>query len=70
MGEKAEKALKEFHEVWEKALKTEQEALSLAKAEGKKDYALIQGKLREAEGFLKKRNDALKRYLHHLKRGE
>jgi len=70
MGEKADKALKELREVWEKAIKTEQEAFNLAQSEGKKDSVLIQTKLHEAEGFFKKRKDVLKRYLNHLKRGE
>lgn len=52
------------------ALKIEEEGLKLAKVEAEKDYDLIEGKFRQADGFFKKRNDAFKRYLHHLKRGE
>ena len=70
MGEKTDQALKEFHEAWERALKMEQEALELAKREEQKDYKLVREKLGQANGFFKKRDDAFKRYLRHLKSGK
>jgi hypothetical protein len=70
MGEKTDQALKEFHEVWDRALKIEQEALELAKREGQKDYDLIREKLNQADKLFKKRDESIKRYLRYLKRGE
>ena len=70
MGEKADQTLKEFTEAWEQARKIEQEALDLVKKEGQKDYKLIEAKLREADGFIKKRDAAFKRHLSHVKRGQ
>ena len=70
MGEKADQSGKEFREAWEQALKIEQEALELVKREGQKDYDMVKDKLRRADGFFKKRDDAFKRHLQHLKRGE
>jgi hypothetical protein len=70
MGEKTDQALKEFHEIWDRALKIEQEALELAKREGQKDYKLVRGKLSQADKLFKKRDDAFKRYLRHLKSGK
>jgi len=51
-------------------LDIERECLELTEVEADKNYDLIKEKLRQAEELVKKRNDALKRYLHHLKRGE
>ena len=70
MGEQADQALKEFNEAWEQARKIEQEAMELVKQEGQKDYTLIEDKFRQADGFIKKRNDAFKRHLSHLNNGE
>jgi hypothetical protein len=70
MGEKAEKAWHECHAFWEEARRIEQEALDLVKVEEQRDYALIEKKFRQAEEFFKKRNDAFKRHLQHLKRGD
>ncbi len=69
-GRKAQEAWAEFKESWEMILDIEREGLELTQVEADKDYDLIKEKLRQAEELMKKRNDALKRYLHHLRRGE
>jgi hypothetical protein len=70
MGEKTDQALIEFREAWERALKIEQEALEVVKREGQKDYKLVKEKLSQAEKLFKKRNDAFKHYLRHMKSGK
>jgi hypothetical protein len=69
-GRKAQEAWAEFKESWEMVLDIEREGLELTQVEADKDYDLIKEKLRQAEELVKKRNDALKRYLHHLTQGE
>lgn len=69
-GRKAQEAWAEFKESWEMILDIEREGLELTQVEADKDYDLIKEKLRQAEELMKKRNDALKRYLHHLRQGE
>jgi hypothetical protein len=69
-GRKAQEAWAEFKESWKMVLDIEREGLELTQVEADKDYDLIKEKLRQAEELMKKRNDALKRYLHHLRRGE
>ena len=69
-GGKAQEAWAEFKESWEMILDIEREGLDLTEVEADKNYDLIKEKLRQAEELVKKRNDALRRYLHHLKRGE
>jgi hypothetical protein len=70
VGRKAQEAWAEFKESWEMILDIEREGLKLTEVEADKNYDLIRERLRQAEGLVKKRNDALKRYLHHMKRGE
>lgn len=69
-GRKTQEAWAELKESWEMILDIEREGLELTQVEADKDYDLIKEKLRQAEELAKKRNDALKRYLHHLRRGE
>ena len=69
-GRKAQAAWVEFKESWEMILDLEREGLKLTEVEADKNYDLIKEKLRQAEGLVKKRNDALRRYLQHTKRGE
>jgi hypothetical protein len=69
-GQKAQAAWAEFKESWEMILDIEREGLKLTEVEADKNYDLIKERLRQAEGLVKKRNDALKRYLQHKKRGE
>jgi Zn-dependent M32 family carboxypeptidase len=70
VGQKAQEAWAEFKESWEMILDIEREGLKLTEVEADKNYDLIMEKLRQAEGLVKKRNDALKRYLQHTRRGE
>jgi len=70
IGRKAQEAWAEFKESWDLILDIEREGLELTEVEADKNYDLIKEKLRQAEELVKKRNDALRRYLHHLKRGE
>jgi len=51
-------------------LDIEREGLKLTEVEAGKNYDLIKEKLHQAEGLVKKRNDALKRHLQHMRRGE
>jgi len=69
-GRKAQVAWAEFKESWEMILDIEREGLKLTEVEADKNYDLIKERLRQAEGLVKKRNDALKRYLRHTKEGE
>jgi hypothetical protein len=69
-GRKAQETWAEFKESWEMILDIEREGLKLTEVEADKNYDLIKEKLRQAEGLVKKRNDALKRYLQHMRRGE
>ena len=69
-GRKAQEAWAEFKESWEMILDIEREGLKLTEVEADKNYDLIKEKLHQAEGLVKKRNDALKRYLQHMRRGE
>ena len=70
VGEKAQEAWAEFRESCEMVLEIEKEALKLVDLEAEVDCKLIKKKLHQVGGLLKKREDALKRHLHHLKRGE
>lgn len=70
VGKKALEAWAEFKESWEMILDIEREGLKLTEVEADKNYDLIKERLRQAEGLVRKRNDALKRYLQHMKRGE
>ncbi len=67
VGEKAQKAWAEFKESCDMLLKLEKE---LVEVEAEADYELIKKKLGQVKGLLKKREDALKRYLRYLKLGE
>ena len=69
-GRKAQEAWAELKESWEMILHIEREGLELTEVEADKNYDLIMEKLHQAEELAKKRNDALRRYLHHLRRGE
>jgi len=69
-GRKAQEAWAELKESWEMILDIEREGLELTEVEADKNYDLIMEKLHQAEELAKKRNDALRRYLHHLRRGE
>jgi hypothetical protein len=69
-GQKAQAAWAEFKESWEMILDIEREGLKLTEVEADKNYDLIKERLRQAEGLVKKRNDALRRYLQHTKKGE
>lgn len=69
-GRKAQAAWAEFKESWQMILDIEREGLKLTEVEADKNYDLIKDKLRQAEGLVKKRNSALKRYLSYRKRGE
>jgi len=66
----AEEAWAEFKKSWERILDIERKGFKLTEVEADKNYDLIKDKLRQAEELVKKRNDALKRYFHHLRRGE
>ena len=70
VGRKAQEAWAEFKESWEMLLDIEREGLKLTEVEAERNYDLIKEKLRLAEGLMKKRNDALKRYRRHVKQGE
>jgi hypothetical protein len=69
-GQKAQAAWAEFKESWEMILDIEREGLKLTEVEADKNYDLIKERLRQAEGLVKKRNYALRRYLQHTKKGE
>jgi len=69
-GQKAQAAWAEFKESWQMILDIEREGLKLTEVEADKNYDLIKERLRQTEGLVKKRNNALKRYLRHVKRGE
>jgi hypothetical protein len=51
-------------------LEIEREGLKLTEVHADKNYDLIREKLGQAEGLVKKRNAALRRYLRYSKRGE
>jgi hypothetical protein len=69
-GRKAQEAWAECKESWEMILDIEREGLKLTEVEADKNYDLIKEKLHQVEGLVKKRNDALKRYLQHMRQGE
>ena len=69
-GRKAKAAWAEFKESWEMILEIEREGLKLTEVHADKNYDLIKAKLGLAEGLVKKRNAALRRYLRYAKRGE
>jgi hypothetical protein len=69
-GQKAQAAWAEFKESWKMILEIEREGLKLTEVRADKNYDLIREKLGQAEALVKKRNDALKRYLRYSKRGE
>jgi len=62
-GLKAQAAWLEFKESWEMILDIEREGLKLTEVEVDKSYDLIREKLRQTEGSVKERSEALKRYL-------
>jgi hypothetical protein len=68
--QKAQAAWAEFKESWEMILEIEREGLKLTEVHADKNYDLIKERLGQAEALVKKRNDALKRYLRYSKRGE
>jgi hypothetical protein len=70
VGKEAQKAWKEAKESWEMVVELERESLRLTEAEAEKNHDLIMEKLRQAQALVKKRNSALRRYLHHLKNGD
>lgn len=51
-------------------LDIEREGLKLTEVEADRNYDLIKERLRQTEGLVKKRNQALKRYLRHVKQGD
>lgn len=69
-GKKAQAAWVEFKESWQMILDIEREGLKLTEVEADRNYDLIREKLRQTEALVKKRNDALKRYLRHVKQGD
>ncbi len=69
-GQKAQTAWAEFKESWQMILDIEREGLKLTEVEADRNYDLIMEKLRQTEGLVKKRNNALKRYFRHMKQGE
>jgi hypothetical protein len=70
VGRKAQETWAEFKESWEMILDIEREGLKLTELEADKNYDLIREKLHQAEELVKRRNDALKRHLQHIGRGE
>jgi hypothetical protein len=70
VGRKAQETWAEFKESWEMILDIEREGLKLTELEADKNYDLIKEKLRQAEELVKRRNDALRRHLQHMRRGE
>jgi hypothetical protein len=69
-GEKAQAAWAEFKESWQMILDIEREGLKLAEVEAEKSYDLAKEKLRQTEGLVKEGNEALIRYLRHIKEQE
>lgn len=69
-GQKAQAAWTEFKESWQMILDIEREGLKLTEVEADRNYELIKVRLRQVEALVKKRDNALKRYLQHMKRGE
>ena len=69
-GRKARAAWDEFKQSWEMIVDIEREGLKLTEVEAEKNYDLIKERLFQAEGLVKKRKSALKRYLQHKKLGD
>lgn len=69
-GQKTQAAWAELKESWQMVLDLEKEGLKLTEVEADKNYDLMREKLRQAEALVKKRNDALKRYMRHRKKGD
>jgi hypothetical protein len=66
-GEKAQAAWAEFKESWQMILDIEREGLKLTESEAEKSYDLAKEKLRQTEALVKEGNEALIRYLRHIK---
>ena len=69
-GEKTQAAWAEFKESWQMILDIEREGLKLTEFEAEKTYDLAKEKLRQTEGLVKEGNEALIRYLRHIKEQE
>ena len=69
-GEKAQAAWAEFKESWQMILDIEREGLKLTEFEAEKSYDLAKEKLRQTEALVKEGNEALIRYLRHIKEQE